>query len=104
MSATFWPRAATEAAVKTLPQPTPATAPPNLDTPSSGIGDWIADNVKSIPDLPMALAQGLGGSFNRAAKAVNLAVGGLPTLYDKAASLITGQNTTAEAMLILKTL
>jgi hypothetical protein len=87
--------AATEQSVKSLPAPAPASAAPNLEAEKDkGVLGWLSENAKSIPDLPMAGAQGLGYSYNRAAKALNLAGGAFPTVYDKAASLITGKDTT----------
>jgi len=83
--------AASEQAVKSLPQPAPASAPPDLGQ-SNG---WLSDNLKSIPDLPMAATQGLGYSYNRAAKAINLAIAPFPMAYDKLAGLMTGTDTTA---------
>ncbi|MDY7579350.1 hypothetical protein RGU70_13610 [Herbaspirillum sp. RTI4] len=87
--------AATEQAVKGLPQSTTASAPPVLtssDSPS--VGGWLSDNVKSIPSLPLNALQGVGDSFNTAAKAVNRVLGVFPTAYDKLAGMLTGKDTT----------
>lgn len=82
------PLAAVEGAVKALPGPTAANAAPTF-------GDDVMANVRGLADVPGELAKGLGGAFNKAAGAVNIVAGAVPTLYDKAASLITGQPTTA---------
>ena len=46
---------------------------------------------QSFADAPAELIKGLGGSFNRSAGSVNLLLGAVPTVYDKAASLLTGR-------------
>ena len=84
-----------EHAVKQAPTPVGASAPPALEAPKPTVGQTISSNLQSIPSLPYNAIQGLGGSFNRAEKGINIAFGGFPTLYDKAASLITGQPTTS---------
>ncbi|MGZ3184407.1 MAG: putative barnase/colicin E5 family endoribonuclease [Telluria sp.] len=75
------PLAAVERATKALPAPSTNAQPPSF-------GDTVAG-------LPMDFAKGLGGAFNKAATGVNVVLGAFPTLYDKAASLITGKQTTA---------
>lgn len=75
------PLASVEQAAKALPGPAPTAQAPSF-------GDTLAG-------LPMDFLKGLSGSFNKAATGVNIALGGFPVMYDKAASLITGKQTTA---------
>lgn len=75
------PLAAVEQAAKALPAPAATAKPPSF-------GDTVAG-------LPMDLAKGLGGAFSKAAGSVNMVLGAFPTVYDKAASLMTGKPTTA---------
>jgi hypothetical protein len=84
--------AATEQSVKNLPKLRPA-ATTSLEGEDTGVGAWLESNAKSVVDMPLAAAQGLGYSFNRAGKAVSLTLGAFPVMYDKAASLITGKDT-----------
>lgn len=70
------PLAAVEKAAKALPAPAAGAAPPTW-------GD-------TLTGLPMELMKGLGGAFNKAAGSVNTVLGAFPTMYDKAANLITG--------------
>lgn len=84
-----------ETAVKGLPAPT---------SPAPSFGDkamdFVKDNFKSLVSAPgsvsapMELLKGLGGAFNKAAGSVNMVLGAAPTLYDKAASLLTGKQQT----------
>jgi hypothetical protein len=86
----------TEAAIRALPAP-------SKPAPSFGAQalDFAAENLKSLVSAPGSTSagtefgKGLAGSFNKAAGSVNLVLGAFPTLYDKAASLITGKNTTS---------
>lgn len=86
------PLAGMEAAVKALPAP-------NSPAPSFGEKalDFVTENFKSLVSAPgsvsapMELLKGLGGAFNKAAGSVNVVLGAAPTLYDKAASLLTGK-------------
>ncbi len=73
--------AAVEQQVKTLPAPPPTAQPPSIG--------------ETAGDYGLAAVQGLGGAFNKAAASAGMVVGGAASLYDKAASLITGQQTTA---------
>ncbi|RMD00069.1 hypothetical protein EAY64_05585 [Aquitalea palustris] len=73
--------AATEQAVKSLPPPSPAAQPQG----------WLSQ----IGDTAYAGLQGFAGSFNSAARGLNIVGGAFPTLYDKAASLVTGKDSTA---------
>lgn len=59
-------------------------------------GDNIASLVSApgADSAPLEFAKGLGGSFNKAAGAVNLLLGAVPTAYDKAASLMSGKSST----------
>jgi Large polyvalent protein associated domain 22 len=84
--------AATEQSVKNLPKLRPA-ATTSLEGEDTGVGAWLSSNAKSVVDLPLAATQGFGYSFNRAGRAVDLALGAFPVMYDKAASLITGKDT-----------
>ena len=76
------PLAATESAIKLMPA--------NPDT--RGWWDYAVDETLSVPG---AIAKGLGGSFNETGAATNIVLGAFPTLYDKAAGLITGKPSTA---------
>lgn len=93
------PLAGVEGTAKALPPPAPGAMLPELDAdakpPQSGFSKWLSDNVDSLSDLPAALGKGVGASITQAERGVNLLVSSLPSAYDKAASLITGQNTTA---------
>lgn len=82
------PLAGVEGAAKALPLPAPANVAPDFEAPEDAL------NPSGGP-AAYSLLQGLGSSFNRAEKAINLLVGAFPTAYDKAASLITGTDTTA---------
>lgn len=73
------PMAAVEKAAKALPAPAVNAAPPT----------W----GETISGLPMELVKGLGGAFNKAAGSVNTVLGAFPTMYDQAASLVTGEYT-----------
>ncbi len=93
-----------EQAIKALPKPAPAVnlmPPAEPVEPDKSILDTIGDNLKSLVSAPgagsapAALIKGLGGAFNKAAGAVNVVAGAAPTLYDKAASLITGKDDTS---------
>lgn len=93
-----------EQAIKALPKPAPAVnlmPPAEPVEPDKSILDTIGDNFKSLVSAPgansapAALIKGLGGSFNKAAGAVNVVAGAVPTLYDKAASLISGKTDTS---------
>jgi len=75
------PLASVEQAAKALPGPAPTAQAPSF-------GDTLAG-------LPMDFMKGLAGSFNKAATGVNIVFGAFPVMYDKAASLITGKQTTA---------
>lgn len=61
----------------------------------SAAGENVASLVSApgAESAPMEFAKGLGGSFNKAAGAVNLLLGAVPTAYDKAASLMSGKTT-----------
>ena len=87
--------AATEAAVKSMPQPSPASAPPDLNPEPSGAKDWIDTNLKSVPTLPETFAKGVASSFVGAGRAVNWMLGGFPSAYDLAAGVMTGKPSTA---------
>ena len=82
------PLAGVEGAAKALPGPSAASVPPDFEAPADPLS-------LSGGEAAGAFLQGLGGSFNRAEKAANLVVGAFPTLYDRAASAITGTPTTA---------
>lgn len=83
--------AAVEQAVAGIP------APAQDQTPGKSIG-------QSLLDTPGAMARGLGGAFSKSAGAFNLALGAFPTMYDKAASLMTGTPTTAASDAWFKTM
>ena len=88
--------AGVEGAVKALPAP---------QKPSPSFGeqalDFITENLKSLvsapgsASAPMELLKGVAGSFNKAAGGVNLILGAVPSLYDKAASVLTGKPSTS---------
>lgn len=88
--------AGVEGAVKALPVPS-KPAPSFI----SQVGDFIGENMASLVSAPGAVSvpaeagKGLAGFFNKAAGAVNLTLGAVPTLYDKAASVLTGKPTTS---------
>jgi hypothetical protein len=75
------PLAAVEQAAKALPAPAPLAKPPSF--------------TDTLLGLPGDFAKGLGGAFSKAAGSVNIVLGAFPTVYDKAASLITGKPTTS---------
>src|SRR3569623_1189283 len=50
------------------------------------------EQLYGVAKAPYEAAKGLGGSFNKLAGSINLALGGVPPLYDKAASVFTGQD------------
>lgn len=85
-----------EGAIKALPAP-------QKPAPSFGEQalDFVTENLKSLVSAPGAtstpaeIGKGAAGSFNKAAGAVNLVLGAFPTLYDKAASVLTGKDTTS---------
>lgn len=81
--------AAVEQAIKAIPQ-------------GKSVMDSVGENLRSLVSAdgydnsaPVAFLKGLGGSYNKLAAAAGIVSGAFPTLYDKAASLITGQETTA---------
>jgi hypothetical protein len=79
------PLAATEQAVKALPTPPSATQPP---VETSGWADKASRTAG-------AFSQGFESSVNTSARSLNLVTGAFPTMYDSAASLITGKQTNA---------
>lgn len=80
--------AAVEQQVKALPKPPLSAQAPQIEPQDKSV--W-----QSIKDAPFAGLQGLGGSFSKAAGSLNVVLGAIPTYYDKAASLITGQQNTS---------
>jgi len=95
--------AGVEDAAKALPQPQGANAAPDFgENPApraSGFMDWLASlNNPDIQDEPSqageTFLQGVGTSVAKMGRAVNLMMGIFPSAYDKAASLIKGQETT----------
>lgn len=82
------PLAATETAVKALPAPSAAQVPPQE------ISGWQAREGASERGWQeignTELVKGFQEGIVTAAKGASLALGGIPTIYDKAASLITG--------------
>lgn len=85
-----------EAAVKALPAPQ-KPAPSFLDQAMDFAGESLKSLVSAPGSVsaPAELAKGFAGAFNKAAGAVNLVAGAVPTLYDKAASVLTGKQTTS---------
>lgn len=54
----------------------------------------LIEQIQGTARAPFALVQRLGGSFGKAASSVNTLLGALPTVYDKAASVLTGKTST----------